>query len=178
MPGNRSKRKFRDSLFGPVSPLAAEPSQVYGAPRERSCRRGLAGRRFGTGCCPVKGGRLAPKTWEKFTPPFSISAPSPITRVRPPPPVDLQRERDREQRRDDRIGLFTRCAGRTPAADRQRGRPIGEARHQVVEVEQRARPPDPAPADRTGHHPGKPHADAVARHRARSAGRAVRRGGR
>ena len=33
------------------------------------------------------GGKLSPNTWEKLTPPFSISAPFSITRVRPPPPA-------------------------------------------------------------------------------------------
>ena len=32
------------------------------------------------------GGHLAPKTWEKLTPPFSITGPSTSTRLRPPPP--------------------------------------------------------------------------------------------
>jgi hypothetical protein len=33
------------------------------------------------------GGRPLPNTWEKLTPPFSITAPFSITRVRPPPPA-------------------------------------------------------------------------------------------
>src|SRR3546814_2382064 len=35
----------------------------------------------------AEGGRPLPKTWEKLTPPFSISVPFSITRVRPPPPA-------------------------------------------------------------------------------------------
>ena len=64
----------------------ADHPALGGGGRTRVLRQGGVFEQAGVNFSHV-GGRRSPVTWEKLTPPFSMTVPDSRTRVRPPPPA-------------------------------------------------------------------------------------------